>query len=264
MTSNRFKAMLGSPAAPPIGSWLMSASAAVAEAMGHCGFDFLVIDMEHSPLHIDGTISLLRALAGTGAEPLVRLAWNDQVLVKQALDAGAASLMFPFIETAEQARAAVAYTRYPPQGVRGVAAMHRGSRYGRTRDYLRTADQQIAVVVQLETPGAIERLAEIAAVPGVDSLFVGPGDLSAQLGHIGELGHEEVQPLIARAASLARAAGKPIGIVGPNPQMVRQFLDYGYTWAAVASDLALLTGRAAEWLGALQGRTADDLRPAAY
>lgn len=264
MTSNRFKAMLGSPAAPPIGSWLMSASAAVAEAMGHCGFDFLVIDMEHSPLHIDGTISLLRALAATGAEPLVRLAWNDQVLVKQALDAGAASLMFPFIETAEQARAAVAYTRYPPQGVRGVAAMHRGSRYGRTRDYLRTADQQIAVVVQLETPGAIERLAEIAAVPGVDSLFVGPGDLSAQLGHIGELGHEEVQRLIARAASLARAAGKPIGIVGPNPQMVRQFLDYGYTWAAVASDLALLTGRAAEWLGALQGRTADDLRPAAY
>ena len=242
----------------------MSASAAVAEAMGHCGFDFLVIDMEHSPLHIDGAISLLRALAATGAEPLVRLAWNDQVLVKQALDAGAASLMFPFIENAEQARAAVAYTRYPPQGLRGVAAMQRGSRYGRARDYLRTADQQIAVVVQLETPGAIERLAEIAAVPGVDSLFVGPGDLSAQLGHIGELGHEEVQRLIARAASLARTAGKPIGIVGPNPQMVRQFLDCGYTWAAVASDLALLTGRAAEWLGALQGRTADDSRPAAY
>lgn len=265
MTANSFKAAaLGSPARPAIGSWLMSASPAVAEAMGHCGFDFLVVDMEHSPLHIANTIELLRALAGTPAVPLVRMAGSDPVCVKQVLDGGAASLMFPFIQTAEQARAAVAYTRYPPAGVRGVAAMHRGSRYGHARDYLKAANDGIAVVIQLETPEAIERLGEIAAVPGVDSLFVGPGDLAAALGHIGEIGHEEVQRLIARAAHLARAAGKPIGIVGGHPQMVRQFLEYGYTWSAVSSDLAMLTGRAAEWLEALSPRAAAPTGPALY
>lgn len=255
MPMNAFKAtVLNAPVRPAIGSWLMSASPAVAEAMGHCGFDFIVVDMEHSPLHIANTIELLRALAGTAAEPLVRIASNDQVRVKQVLDAGAASVMFPFIQTAEQASRAVSYTRYPPEGVRGVAAMHRGSRYGRAPDYLRTANQGIAVVIQLETPEAIERLEQIAAVPGVDSLFVGPGDLAAALGHIGDIEHEKVQRVIASAASVARAAGKPIGIVGGNPQMVRRFLDYGYTWSAVSSDLAMLTGRAGEWLGSLSAR----------
>lgn len=264
MTVNAFRAAVLDPRGrPAIGSWLMSASAAVAEAMGHCGFDFLVIDMEHSPLHIANTLELLRTIAGTPTAPLVRLASNDQVRVKQVLDAGATSLMFPFIQTAEQARAAVSYTRYPPGGVRGVAAMHRASRYGHAPGYLQTANGGIAVVIQLETPEAIERLGEIAAVPGVDSLFVGPGDLAAALGHIGEIGHEQVQRLIARAAALARAAGKPIGIVGGSPQMVRQFLEYGYTWSAVGSDLAMLTGKAAEWLGSL-GQLAGAPAGAAY
>jgi 4-hydroxy-2-oxoheptanedioate aldolase len=255
MTANAFKAaVLDARGRPAIGSWLMSASAAVAEAMGHCGFDFLVVDMEHSPLHVASTMDVLRALAGTPTAPLVRLAGNDQVTVKQVLDAGATSLMFPFIQTAGEARAAVSYTRYPPAGVRGVAAMHRASRYGQSSDYLRTANAGIAVVIQLETPEAIERLEEIAAVPGVDSLFVGPGDLAAALGHIGDIGHDEVQELIARAATRARAAGKPVGIVGGNPAMVRRFLDYGYTWSAVSSDLAMLTGRAGEWLQTLNAR----------
>ena len=255
MTVNAFKAAaLDRPVRPAIGSWLMSASAAVAEAMGHCGFDFIVVDMEHSPLHIGDVIELLRALAGTPAAPLVRLASDDPVRVKQVLDAGASSVMFPFIQTAEQARAAVSYTRYPPAGIRGVAAVHRGSRYGHVPDYLRTANEGITVVIQLETPEAIERLGEIAEVPGIDSLFVGPGDLAAALGHIGDIGNEAVQRLIARAAALARAAGKPIGIVGGDPQMVRRFLDYGYTWSAMSSDLAMLTGRAAEWLQALAQR----------
>ena len=249
MTANKFREIvLQAAERPAIGSWLMSASADVAEAMGHCGFDFLVVDMEHSPLHIASTADLLRALAATAAAPLVRIANCDPVLVKQVLDAGARSVMFPFIQSAEQARAAVSYTRYPPQGVRGVAAMHRASRYGQSEDYLRDANEGIAVVIQLETPEAIDRLELIAAVPGVDSLFVGPGDLAAAMGHIGQIGHPEVQAMIARAASAARALGKPIGIVGGSPQMVHRFLDYGYTWSAIASDLALLTGRAREWL----------------
>lgn len=249
MSANAFKTTVLNPSGrPAMGSWLMSASATVAEAMGHCGFDFLVVDMEHSPLHIANTTDLLRALAATPAVPLVRIAHTDQVLVKQVLDAGATSVMFPFVQTAEQARAAVAYTRYPPQGVRGVAAMHRGSQYGSVKGYLESANEAVAVVIQLETPEAIERLAAIAAVPGVDSLFVGPGDLSAAMGHIGDIAHAEVQAMIEHAAVAARAVGKPIGIVGGTPQMVRRFLEYGYTWSAIASDLALMTGRATQWL----------------
>jgi 4-hydroxy-2-oxoheptanedioate aldolase len=265
MTANRFKESLNNPPAVPLlGTWFMSAAPAIAEALGYCGFDFLVIDMEHSPIDIGETIALMRTIAGTPAESLVRLAWSDQVRVKQVLDAGARNLLFPFIQTPEEAQAAVRYTRYPPEGIRGVAAVHRGSRFGQTKDYLRNASQDIAVIIQLETPAAIERLAAIAAIPGVDSLFVGPGDLSAAMGRIGEVAHADVQALIAKAAKDARAAGKPIGIVGPNPEMVARFIDYGYTWAAVASDIGMLTGRANDWMSAIRGRTPASTPSAAY
>jgi 4-hydroxy-2-oxoheptanedioate aldolase len=252
------------PAQPPLGTWFMSAAPAVAEALGNCGFDFLVIDMEHSPIDIAETIALLRTVAGTPAESLVRLAWNDQIRVKQVLDAGARNLLFPYVQNAAEARAAVSFTRYPPEGVRGVAAVHRGSAFGQTKDYLKNAASGIAVIIQLETPESIERLPEIAAVPGVDSLFVGPGDLSAAMGRIGEVAHPDVQALIAKAAEGARAAGKPIGIVGPNPDMVARFVDYGYTWVAVASDLGMLTGRATDWIGTLRKRAPAAAATAAY
>ena len=262
---NRFKTSLTTPPAQPLlGTWLMSAAPSVAEALGYCGFDFLVVDMEHSPIDIVETVAQLRAIAATAAEAMVRVAWNDQVRVKQVLDAGARTVLFPFVQTAEEAAAAVSYTRYPPHGVRGVAAMHRASQFGQARDYLRTAGDEIAVVIQLETPAAIERLPEIAAVPGVDSLFVGPGDLSAAIGRLGEIGHPEVQAMIASAAGAARRIGKPIGIVGPNPEMVKRFLGYGYTWSALASDLGLMTGRATEWLGTLRDQKRVAGSTAAY
>src|SRR5271170_685707 len=265
MNLNRFKAsLIQPPAIPLLGSWFMSAAPAVAEALGYCGFDFLVIDMEHSPIDITQAIALMRTVAGTPAESVVRVAWNDQVRVKHVLDAGARSVMFPFVQTPEEAQAAVKYTRYPPAGTRGVAAVHRGSHFGQTKDYLRNAANDIAVIIQLETPAAIERLAAIAAVPGVDSLFIGPGDLSASMGRIGEVGHPEVQALIAKAAKDARAANMPIGIVGPNPEMVARFLDYGYTWVAVSSDLGMITGRAVDWIGAIRGRAATTMPTAAY
>ena len=160
----------------------------------------------------------------------MRLAWNDQVLVKRVLDAGAQTIMVPFVQTAEEARQAVSFAKYPPEGVRGVAAVHRGSRFGRVADYLKRANDQVAVIVQLETPEAIERLPDIAAVPGIDALFVGPGDLAAAMGHIGNIAHPEVQTLIERAAKMAHDAGKPVGIVGPNPDMVRRFIGYGYSY----------------------------------
>ena len=262
---NPFKAWLALKSSPPqIGTWLMSAAPSTAEALGFCGFDFLVIDMEHTPIEVADAVNLLRAIAGTPSQPLVRLAWNDQVLVKRMLDAGARTLMFPFIQTVEEAKAAVSYTRYPPQGVRGVAGTHRGSRYGRIPGYLKSANEDIAVIVQLETPDAVRRLPEIAAVNGVDAIFVGPGDLSAAMGHIGEMDHPDVQALIAEAAGLAKAAGKPVGIIGPNPEVVRRYLGYGYTFAAVSSDIAMMTSRAVEWRAALGGQIAPTASSSAY
>jgi 2-dehydro-3-deoxyglucarate aldolase/4-hydroxy-2-oxoheptanedioate aldolase len=205
----------------------------------------------------------MRALAGTPAEAVVRLSWNDQVLVKRVLDAGARSVMFPFIQDADEAEAAVAYTRDPPDGVRGVAGVHRASQYGNAADYFRTAGAQIAVIAQLETTAALDQAEKIAAVDGVDSLFLGPADLSASMGLIGEVGHPDVQAQIERAARLAHAAGKPIGIVGPNPAMVKRFIGYGYDWVAVASDMAMMTGRAVEWVSDINGR-ASSAEPPAY
>jgi 2-dehydro-3-deoxyglucarate aldolase/4-hydroxy-2-oxoheptanedioate aldolase len=236
----------------PLGTWFMSAAPAVAEALGCAGFDFLVVDTEHVPLDAAQTVDILRAIAGTPAAAITRVPWNDMVMVKRALDAGAQSLMFPFVQDADEARRAVSYTRYPPHGVRGVAAMHRASRYAAVADYLKRASEEICVVVQLETPAAIDALPAIAAVDGVDSLFVGPGDLAAAMGHIGDIAHADVQAALERAARECRQIGKPCGIVGPTPAMVRRFIDYGYSWVAVGSDMSMLLGRAQEWITALR------------
>jgi 2-keto-3-deoxy-L-rhamnonate aldolase RhmA len=261
---NRFKLWLkGEGPRPPLGTWLMAAAPSTAEAMGYTGFDFLVVDMEHVPIEISDLAQILRAIGCTPADAVVRLAWNDQVLVKRALDAGAQTIMLPFVQNADEARQAVSFAKYPPEGVRGVAAVHRGSRFGRAADYLKRANDQVAVIVQLETPEAIERLPEIAAVPGVDALFVGPGDLSASMGYIGNIAHPEVQAFIEKAAKDCHAAGKPVGIVGPNPDMVRRFIGYGYDFAAIASDIAMMTGRAADWLGVLRDQPAPASTPAA-
>jgi 4-hydroxy-2-oxoheptanedioate aldolase len=261
---NRFKGWLkGQGPKPPLGTWLMAAAPATAEAMGYSGFDFLVVDMEHVPIEVSDLAHILRAIGCTPADAVVRLAWNDQILVKRVLDAGAQTVMVPFVQNAEEARQAVAFAKYPPQGVRGVAAVHRGSRFGRAPDYLKRANDEVAVIVQLETPEAVERLPEIAAVPGVDALFVGPGDLSAAMGHIGNIAHPDVQALIEKAAQDSHRAGKPVGIVGPNPDMVGRFIAYGYDFAAIGSDIAMMTGRAGDWLGILRDSPAETAAPAA-
>ena len=261
---NRFKRWLkGEGPRPPLGTWLMAAAPSTAEALGYTGFDFLVVDMEHVPIEVSDLAAILRAIGCTPADAVVRLPWNDQVIVKRALDAGAQTIMLPFVQTAEAARQAVVSAKYPPEGSRGVAAVHRGSRFGRATDYLKRANDEVAVIVQLETPEAVERLPEIAAVRGVDALFVGPGDLAAAMGHIGDIAHTEVQDLIAKAAGMARTAGKAVGIVGPNPDMVQRFIEYGYDYVAVASDIGMMTSRASEWLGALRGTPEQAPAPAA-
>lgn len=238
----------------PIGTWLMSGAPATAEALGHAGFDFLVLDMEHVPVDTPQAIEHLRAIGNTAAVPVVRVPWNDLVWIKRVMDAGAETVMIPFVQTVAQAEAAARAMRYPPVGQRGVAAMHRASRYGADRAYLQTANDRAFLIVQLETPEAIANLTAIANVAGVDGLFVGPGDLSAAMGHMGDIGHADVQNALVAAVTAARAAGLPVGILAPNLDMAKRFVSYGYNFVAVASDLAMLTGRAAEILTGLASK----------
>lgn len=254
MPENRFKRwMQARPARPPLGTWLMSGSPTVAEAVGRAGFDFVVLDMEHVAIDMAQTAAILQALAGTPAEVVVRPPWNDTVMVKRVMDAGARTLMFPFVQNAEEAAAAVAATRYPPEGVRGVAAMHRASAFGTIDGYLDAANDQAAVIAQIETPEALTRLPEIAAVPGVDAVFTGPADLSATMGHRGNPGHAEVRAALAEAVRLADAAGLPCGIVGPNPDTVRGYVEMGFGFVAVGSEMGLMMGAARGAVAALDG-----------
>ena len=238
---NPFRQLLRARGAKtPLGTWVMSASAIVAEAVGTAGFDWGVLDMEHTPLDLMDLVQLLQAVGNTKMVPVVRVPWNDTVYVKRVLDAGALTLLFPFVQNAAEARQAVAATRYAPEGVRGMAGMSRASRFGTTPDFFRTANRMVGAVVQLETPQAIAALEEIASVPGVDALFVGPGDLSGAMGHVGELTHPEVMALMADAAERAAAIGVPIGTVGGTPEVVTRYRAIGYDFVAVASDLGLL------------------------
>jgi 2-dehydro-3-deoxyglucarate aldolase/4-hydroxy-2-oxoheptanedioate aldolase len=262
--TNGFKARLGRKGSVPLGTWLMAAAPATAEAMGHAGFDFLVVDMEHVPIEVADLAHILRASGTTPADAVVRLAWNDQTLVKRVLDAGAETSMLPFIQTVAEAEGAVRFAKYAPLGARGVAAVHRASRFGAAADYLKRANEETCVIVQLETLEAVALLPEIAALPGIDALFVGPGDLAASMGHIGEIGHPDVQAAIERAAAMAADAGKPIGIVGPNPEMVKRFQQYGFGFTAIGSDIAMMTGRARDWLAQLRSAPAEPSVAAAY
>ena len=257
---NPFQQLLAARATKvPVGTWIMSASPLVAEAIGHAGFDWAVLDMEHTPLDLMDLVHLLQAVGNTKLVPLVRVPWNDTVNVKRVLDAGAHSLLFPFIQNGEEAKKAVAATRYPPEGVRGMAGMSRASRFGTVPDFFKTANANICAVLQLETPESIARLEEIAAVPGVGGLFVGPGDLSGAMGHVGNLTHPDVMALMADAAQRAHRIGMPIGTVGGTPEVVAKYRANGYDFVAVASDLGLLmraAQAAAQALRAIDGTVA--------
>ncbi len=250
---NPFRQLLKSAGAhPPVGTWIMSASPLVAEATGHAGFDWAVIDMEHSPLDMMDVLQMMQALSCTKMVPIVRVAWNDAVLVKRVLDAGATTVMFPFVQTAEEAARAVAATRYPPQGVRGMAGMSRASRFGTQPNYLTTANRQMGVIVQLETAQAIERIDAIADVDGVDALFIGPADLSASMGHVGQLTHPAVMDRMSQAVLRCKAAGKPVGTIGGDPESVAQYRAAGFDYVAVGSDLGLFMQGARSAIAALR------------
>lgn len=224
----------------PLGTWIMAASPLVTEAMGHAGFQWGVIDMEHTPLDMMEVIQLLQAAGNTKMVPIVRVPWNDTVMIKRVLDAGATTLLVPFVQNADEAHHAVQAMRYPPEGRRGLAGMSRGSKFGTIPDYAKTANRTVGTVVQIETPAALANLEAIAAVPGVDSIFMGPGDLSAALGVPGNTTHPDVMALMADAARRCKAIGKPIGTVGGTPELVVQYRAMGYSYVAIGSDLGLL------------------------
>jgi 2-dehydro-3-deoxyglucarate aldolase len=222
-----------------IGCWLSLANPITAEIAGQAGFDWLLVDGEHAPNDIASFLHQLHALQGSESAAVVRPASNDPVLIKRLLDVGFYNLLIPFVESAEQARAAVAATRYPPQGMRGVSVAHRSNRYGAVPDYFRLINDNICVLVQIENQAGIDAVDEIAAVDGVDGLFIGPSDLAAALGHLGDPGHPQVQQAIAHLCARGQAAGKAVGILAPVAEHARRYLDMGMSFVAVGSDLGV-------------------------
>ncbi|GAA5512837.1 4-hydroxy-2-oxo-heptane-1,7-dioate aldolase [Deinococcus carri] len=224
------------------GFWLALADAYSAEVCAGAGFDWLVIDGEHAPNDVRSILSQLQAVAPYPSASVVRPPVGDTVLIKQLLDIGAQNLLIPMVESAQQARELVAATRYPPRGVRGVAsALVRASGFSRNADYLGQADAGICLLVQVESVTGLEALDEIAAVEGVDGVFLGPADLAASLGHLGQPGHPDVQAAIREAARRIRAAGKAAGSLATDEAVARTYLDWGYTFVAVGVDVLLLT-----------------------
>ena len=248
VAANPFKRALRA-GRPQIGLWSSLASNLAVEVVAGAGFDWLLLDMEHAPNELPMIHAQLQAAAGGSAHPIVRPPWNDMVVIKRLLDIGVQSLLIPYVQTDEEARNAVAYTRYPPHGVRGFATGPRANNYGRITDYVQTYADELCVLVQVETRQGLDSLEAIAGVDGVDGVFIGPADLAAALGHAGELKHPEVQAAIEDAIRRLVACGKPPGILTGDEQLARRYLGLGCLFTAVGSDLALLA-RGADALAA--------------
>jgi 4-hydroxy-2-oxoheptanedioate aldolase len=223
-----------------IGFWSSLSSHIAADVLAGAGFDWLLIDAEHGPNDVSTVLSQLQAVAGGTAHPIVRPPWNDAVIIKRFLDIGVQTFLVPYVQTAEEARRAVAATRYPPRGVRGFALATRASRFGRFTDYHTRCEEELCVLVQVETQIALANLEDIATVEGVEGVFIGPGDLSADLGYLGQAGHPQVRAVIEDTIRRIKAAGNVPGILTPDEQLARRYLDLGCLFTAVGSDVGLL------------------------
>jgi len=227
-----------------IGLWNSLCSPIVTEMVSGSGFDWLLIDMEHTPNDVMGVMSLLQAAKPGMAAPIVRPPWNDAVVLKRLLDIGCQNFLIPFVQNAQEAALAVAATRYPPQGIRGVTTSSRATNFGRITDYLACANSEICVLVQIETGEALKELEAIASLEGVDGVFIGPSDLAASLGHIGNSAHRDVQVELENGVKQLKRMGKPAGILAPQADDARRYLDMGYSFVAVGSDMNLLVNAA--------------------
>ena len=263
---NPFKAALAERR-PQVGLWLSMADPYMAEVSATAGFDWLLIDGEHAPNDLRSTLAALQAVAPHPAQPVVRAVQGETALIKQLLDIGAKNLLVPMVDTAEQARALVAATRYPPLGVRGVgSAVGRASQWSGRADYLDVADDEVCLLVQAETVKALANLEAICAVDGIEGVFIGPADLAASMGHRGRPGHPEVQAAIESAMRTIVAAGKAAGTLTSDPALARRYLALGCTFVAVGVDLLLFAGAARRLAADFKGRApaANDAPRAAY
>ena len=251
LPKNSFKQAL-SEMRPQIGLWSTLCSNIGSEILAHAGYDWIVVDMEHSPNEIPNVYTQLQSYDPSPTAAVVRLPWNDPVTVKRVLDIGAYSLLFPMIQDAEEAAAAVRSTRYPPRGIRGVSLNQRGNRYGRIQEYAANFERELCITVQVETRAALARVEEIAAVDGVDGVFFGPADLSADMGYLGQPGHPDVKAALAEGLAKCRKAGKPAGILtGPEADSIH-WLKEGYVFVAVGADTAILARGAEALLGRIK------------
>ena len=223
-----------------VGLWCMLPGSFATEALAGAGFDWMLLDTEHSPSDVLPVLPQLQAAAAYDVATVVRPAANDPVLIKRFLDIGAQTLLIPYVQSAAEAEAAVAAVRYPPRGIRGVAGLTRASRFGRVEGYAKVAEQEICLLVQVETQQALDNLEKIAAVDGINGVFIGPGDLSASLGRAGELFHPEVVAAVESGISRVKAAGKPAGVLTYNLDFARRCMELGSVFTAVGADLSIL------------------------
>jgi 4-hydroxy-2-oxoheptanedioate aldolase len=248
LPANNFKKAIAA-GRQQIGLWVALASAYSTEIVAGSGFDWLLIDGEHSPNDPTTVLPQLQAIAAYPVAPVVRPAWNDKVLIKRYLDVGAQSLLVPYVQDEDEAAAAVAAVRFPLRGVRGVAGVTRATRFGRVADYAKRAEREICLLVQIETRKGLDNLEKIARVDGVDGVFIGPADLAAGLGHLGDMGHAEVQSAIEDAIKRIKACGKPPGILTPDEKTARRYIELGTVFTAVGLD-AMVLARETEKLAA--------------
>jgi 4-hydroxy-2-oxoheptanedioate aldolase len=248
LARNPFKQALAS-GERQIGLWSGLCSPIVAEILAGAGFDWIVIDGEHAPNDIPSLLAQLQAMRGGTAEPVFRLPWNDPILMKRALDVGARSVLVPFVQNAEEARAVVTSARYPPLGTRGVSVGPRANDFGRVKNYHAGAHLDLCLIVQLESRTALAEIESIAAVDGIDGLFLGPSDLAADFGHLGNPKHPEVQVAIKDAARRIRATGKSAGTLAGGADDVEALFEMGFNFTAAGSDVGVLA-RGAEGIAA--------------
>lgn len=248
---NTFKAKLGKQ--QQIGCFVTLGSTGLTELMAACGFDWILIDTEHSPVEVPDIVNHLRAVNTPGVSALVRPAWNDMVMIKRILDQGAQTLLIPYVENAEEARQAVAAIRFPPKGLRGVSGASRAANYGLSLDYFAEAERELCLIVQIETTGALSQIEEIASVDGIDAVFIGPSDLAASMGHIGNPMHPDVQAAIDDGFRRLKAMGKPSGYLTGNEDEFRRRLAEGVDFISFATDAVIARNATKALIGRLRG-----------
>jgi 4-hydroxy-2-oxoheptanedioate aldolase len=249
LPKNHFKAALAA-GKTTIGLWNTIPGPVVAELLAGAGFDWVLIDTEHSPTDVQDTMGMMQAMAGYPVSPLVRVAANDAVLIKRVLDLGAQTLMVPYVQTVDDARRAVEAMRYPPRGIRGMGGTTRATRYGTVTDYVERAEEELCLLVQVETAATLPQIEAIAAVDGVDGLFIGPNDLSATMGFPGQVAHPAVVAAIEDALRRIDATGKAAGILVLDPAFAKLCMGWGSRVTCVGVDVVTLATAVQGLLGA--------------